>query len=238
MKVNQLIKGFFIFYLTVLAMVSTAVIAWAQVDVEALKAQVEDSLRSRQNQVEDVFNDLDSRVKALSPDDYRTDVAEDLLEDANEAVDAFTELNPDFEYFDNYSPSSGASPSLRDYPTKPTFSNAEALALERINAVNRHLISPVQPGAGQPGEEGAVPSGDLIDDFIPQFIRLLMRFATFAVLISFVVSAIFFIASLGNEERTTKAKQMITYTMIGFAFVILAFALIRAVTDIDFFAII
>jgi hypothetical protein len=107
------------------------------------------------------------------------------------------------------------------------FLDQEKEAREALNKVNLYLIQPFRPGA--------VPEGDIVEDFIPQFIRLLFRFASLAILISFVVSGIMFVVAFDNEERVTKAKQMLYYSLIGFAFVTLAFAIVKAVTDIDFF---
>ena len=43
------------------------------------------------------------------------------------------------------------------------------------------------------------------------------------------------ITSFDNEERHTQAKKILTYSLIGFVFVALAFALVKAITNIDFF---
>ena len=72
-------------------------------------------------------------------------------------------------------------------------------------------------------------------DFIPWIIRTLFRFAFFAIFISFLVSGVMFITAFSTEERVTKAKNILYYSLIGFAFVSLAFAIVKAVTNIDFF---
>jgi len=77
--------------------------------------------------------------------------------------------------------------------------------------------------------------GDLVSDFIPQLIRQLFRFAWLAVLIAFTVSGVMLVMAHDNDENITKAKGMIYYSLIGFAFVALAFAIVKGVTDIDFF---
>lgn len=183
------------------------------------------SMRDRQIAIQADYDNLDTRVKDMDRNNPRRDPAKDLLKEAQNAVDAFYALNPDDHL------AAGNQPDQ-------IFKDAEKKAIDKINAVNRYLFAPVLPGAkdiaAQPDEE-SVPHGDIIEDFIPQFIRLLMRFASLAVFISFVVSGVMFVMAFGNEDRVTKAKRMLYWTLVGFAFVTLAFALIKAVTDIDFF---
>jgi len=183
------------------------------------------SMRDRQINIQAYYDNLDTRVKDMDRNNPRRDPAKDLLKIASDAVDAFYALSPDDHLTGNNQPDQ-------------VFLDAEEEAIKKINAVNRYLFAPVLPGAkdiaAQPDEE-SVPHGDIIEDFIPQFIRLLMRFASLAVFVSFVVSGVMFVIAFGNEDRVTKAKRMLYWTLIGFAFVTLAFALIKAVTDIDFF---
>lgn len=122
----------------------------------------------------------------------------------------------------------GDSDVLADpYRPSDAFNQKEKEAISAITAVNRELLSPSQPGN--------VPKGDVINDFIPGLIRILFRFAFFAVLISFLVSGVFFVIAFSNEQRITSAKNMLYYSLIGFVFIVLAFALVKAVTNIDFF---
>jgi len=100
-------------------------------------------------------------------------------------------------------------------------------AKKAIAYVKQVYVNPIKPAG--------VPEGDLLQNFIPQLIRQLFRFAYLAIFISFLVSGTFLITVLDEEERLTKAKQMIYYSMMGFAFITLAFAIVKAVTDIDFF---
>lgn len=101
--------------------------------------------------------------------------------------------------------------------------NAKA-AVAKINVA---FVAPRRPAE--------VPKGDILEDFIPQAIRLLFRFASLAVFVSFVVSGLMLVMAFSNEERVTKAKQMLYWSLVGFAFVVLAFAVVKAITDIDFF---
>ncbi|MFC1729803.1 pilin [candidate division KSB1 bacterium] len=181
------------------------------------------SMMSRQLSVADSFSSLDTRVKALIADDPRKTGAEERLQNAEAPRDNF--INKTVEDYIDEDP----------YRPKNTFNDLERAAVKAINNVNRYLIGPVQPGASGITERGTVPEGDIMEDFIPQFIRLLFRFASLAIFVAFVVSGIMFVIAFDNEERVTKAKQMLYYSLIGFAFVSLAFAIVKAVTDIDFF---
>lgn len=188
----------------------------------ALANDVKDYMKSLQNEVSFDYDSLDERVKRLDPNNPRKNEAERLLDEAKEAVNAFKDMDVENYITDDNIPSQA-------------FLNAEDEAREKLNAVKVYLIQPAQPGAEGIEKEGTVPKGDIMEDFIPQFIRLLMRFASLAVLVAFVVSGVMFVTAFGNEERLTRARHILYYSLIGFAFVALAFAIVKAVTDIDFF---
>ena len=44
--------------------------------------------------------------------------------------------------------------------------------------------------------------------------------------------------AMDNEEKSTKARNVLVFSLIGFVFVALAYAVIKAVTDINFFGIV
>jgi cytochrome bd-type quinol oxidase subunit 1 len=176
----------------------------------ALEGSERDAMKE---EVRYTYDKLNERVNLMEASDPKKDGAKDLLDTAKDLLDEIDTDEEDDEVF---------------------LGQIEA-AQKAINDVNLYLIKPVAPGATKITGEGTVPEGDIIEDFIPQFIRLLFRFASLAVLIAFVVSGIMFVVAFDNEERVTKAKQMLYYSIIGFAFVTLAFAIVKAITDIDFF---
>ena len=55
------------------------------------------------------------------------------------------------------------------------------------------------------------------------------------ILIALTVSGVMFVTAQENDERLTKARGMLYYTLIGFAFIAFSFAIVKALTDIDFF---
>jgi|GEM_PF-3281414 len=169
------------------------------------------------------FDLLKDRVGKLLQTDKRKDRANEALDAAESSKNAFDKMNPEVNLF--------VQESLAGAP--PLVMPGEEFDLARQTAegdqanINRILIAPNQPGS--------VPAGDLVSDFIPQIIRQLFRFAWLAVLVSLTVSGVMMVMAHDEDEKITKAKSMIFYSLIGFAFIALAFALVKAVTNIDFF---
>lgn len=182
-----------------------------------------DNMESKQNSVSSTYDKVDSRVNALGSGDSRKNSALDALDDAESAVYRFKNLDAASHL--EVIPSAGGT--IPRVTPDEEFENSDKEASDSVSAVNRVLIAPSRPGN--------VPEGDIIEDFIPQLIKLLFGFASLAILIAFITSGVYMVISFDNEERVTKSKHMIYYTLIGFAFVVFAFAIVKAVTDIDFF---
>ncbi len=207
---------------------------------------LKNDMEGRQQEVTSSFDDLSYRVDKIDPNDPRKNPpkgsdgkplyagAETLLDNAKNAKEALENLNADSEIVQN---------ADQSYVPSQKFLDAESAAINAINAVSRFLVSPVQPGAQSLGKNGSVPGSGpkpatLIEDFIPQVIRLLFRFTSLAVLVSFVVSGVLFIIAFDNTEFTDKAKRMLYYSIIGFAFVTLAYAIVKGITNVNYFGII
>lgn len=191
----------------------------AKQDVEAML----ESMEASQYDVEVAFNALEARVNALLRNDARREEAKSELENAEDAVKAFTLLEAQ-NHLEVQEALAGVLPQLL---TTTTFEQAQREATDAMAEVNRVLINPSRPGN--------VPEGDLFSDFIPQLIRQLFRFAWLGVLVAFTVSGVFLIMAKENDDRISKAKTMIYYSLIGFVVIALAFAIVKGVTDIDFF---
>ncbi len=190
---------------------------------EQLVISVQLDMLDRQIDAADSFGNLRTRVKALSSGDPRADGADSALDNAESVLDKFLALDPlKTDASGDFILVAGDPPAAATQ-----FASAEKAALADLSKVNRALIAPQKPGN--------VPEGDIINDFLPGLIRTLMRFASLAILISFLVSGVLFVMAFGVEERLTRAKQMLYFSLIGFAIVTLAFAIIKAVTTIDFF---
>lgn len=198
--------------------------AKAATDVKSLI----DFMNASQSDADHSFDAIKKRVDSLLRSDLRRDDARDELDkikndDEDGLLDLFMKIDPEQEIFLQES-IAGAPP--RVLPSDD-FTLAQESVENALRDINRILISPTRPGA--------VPEGDIVSDFIPQIIRQLFRFAWLAVLVAFTVSGVMLIIAHGNDEKITKAKQMIYFSFVGFAFIALAFALVKAVTDIDFF---
>lgn len=180
-------------------------------------------MKGLQSSAETKYDELSNRVDTMHKDDTRRDKAKNALDDAKSAKNNFTGINVVSNFYVEIQ-IGGISPIVKP---SDDFLSAEKNASDALSAVNRILIAPSRPGS--------VPEGDILEDFGPQLIRQLFRFAWLAVFISFVASGVMFVIAFDNEERITRAKNMIFFTLLGFAFVTLAFAIVKAVTDIDFF---
>ncbi len=181
----------------------------------------------------DVFNSyvsVKARVDALITDDAKKTGATTLVENTEPLVLSFMKLNVDNQIDEvTLEPSSDFNEKESEALSGDDDNNSG------VSRINIYLLSPSRPGRIAGDDESGVPDGDLLEDFIPGIIRILFRFASLAVLVSFVTSGIMFVMAFSNDERISKAKSMLYYSLIGFAFVTLAFAIIKAVTDIDFF---
>lgn len=198
--------------LLLIVSILVAPLAYAQDDVTK---QLKESMKGRQQELSANYNAVSIRVNTLPPRDDRKKPAQDLLDLAKDAVDDFKGLDTESE--------------IEGDPPVPSanFLQKEEAAAKAVAEVNRYLVSPNRPGN--------VPQGDLIEDFIPRIIRLLFQFTWVVMLITMVVSGVMMIISFDNEERVTKAKSALLWAIVGFAFVTLAFALVRGVTGITFF---
>ncbi len=191
----------------------------AEKDVDALI----NTMESDQYDMQIAYDNINTQVSSLAKSSTRKKQADARLKTAKDKTYDFTEFDAD-KSIQVHNPGSGSPPYVT---ADEGFAKAQKDASEAVSRVRRTLIAPDQPGN--------VPTGDIVTDFIPQIIRQLFRFTSVVILIAFTVSGVMFIIAHGNEEMLTKAKAMLYFTLIGFAFVSLAFAIVKGVTSIDFF---
>ena len=99
-----------------------------------------------------------------------------------------------------------------------------------IQAVRLAIVNPqLTKGTAE------VPEGKILEDFVPQLIRIGFRVASVVILLAFIVAGVMMILSGESEDQLVKAKNIFYYSIIGFLIIVLAFAIVKAVTDIDFF---
>lgn len=82
------------------------------------------------------------------------------------------------------------------------------------------------PGAKYTSETGLV--GNLLSDILPVVLGL----AGFITVIIIVIAGIQFITSGGNPEAAAAAKNRLTFAIVGFIVIILAFAILQIVNSI------
>lgn len=188
---------------------------------QALVKQASEAMQQLKEESTVNLEMLKERIQNIPRNDERRQQAFELIKVAEEEVEAFQGVSTQPQI----TPGIGNSPPLVEFNTE--FASQYKKVEDAFLSVNQILLGPARPGE--------VPEGDVVEDFIPNLVRQFFRFAWVAVFISFVVSGVMFVMGMGNDERIDKAKKMLYFSLIGFAFIALSFALVQAITDIDFF---
>ena len=158
---------------------------------------------------------------------------------------------------DDYFPESPLGINLCTRPKPPDCRSNEEDLSPYANACAVDRISHQQPGQ-EPGDqtpgEGVIPSpklpgpddapelaglagkgfseenlvGKLVSDIIP----IILGLAGFLTVIFIVISGIQFITSSGNPEAAAAARARLTFALVGFIIIILAFAITQLVDTI------
>ncbi len=200
----------------------------AQDDSDALtESQVELTIQAMQSYQDEAgfsLEALKARVKNIPRNDSRRLQALDRIEALGKQLDKWLEMSP-AEHVSVQEPI-GNTPAL--VSADEEFRLQQKKVQDLMGDANRILLGAVKP-------DEKLPEGDLVEDFIPQLIRQLFRFAWLAVFVAFVVAGVMLVLAFGDDERLEKAKRISYYTLIGFVFVTLAFAIVKAITQIDFF---
>lgn len=101
---------------------------------------------------------------------------------------------------------------------------------KQISKVQQSIINPSKLIDKNP----ELQKGDFMD-FLVTVIKLLMRLASLTIFVSLIVSGVMFIIAFQEEEKIDKAKRILYFSLIGFAFILMAFAMITALSDIKIF---
>jgi len=213
--------------IAVLAMLLQIPATYAGDFEDKYKDDLKDTMNYRKEEIVGIYDDLRFRITAMNAEDPKKKAVDDvetdgktLMDLADDAKNAFKDIDVDNQIAETGVPT-------RPYAPSEHYQELEQAAISAFNTVNQTLI--------RPGRPAAVPQGDIKEDFIPSVIRLLFRFVYLVILVVFIVSGIMLITSMEDEEKITKAKRMIYYAVMGFGIVTLAFAVVKAITDIDFF---
>jgi len=81
----------------------------------------------------------------------------------------------------------------------------------------------------------SLPEADDWQSFVANAVRLLLIVANILAFASFVISGIYMISSMGNEEQLSKAKRIFVYTVFAMVICATALALVTGITNIEFF---
>ncbi|MCK4814850.1 hypothetical protein KA005_03695 [bacterium] len=74
-----------------------------------------------------------------------------------------------------------------------------------------------------------------LEDVFKTIIKTILGAAMLLTIAAIVVAAIYYILSRGNEEDTSKAKNIILYLVIGMVIMAAAYGLVSGVVQFDFF---
>ncbi len=74
-----------------------------------------------------------------------------------------------------------------------------------------------------------------LEDIFKTIIKTILGAAMLLTIVAIVVAAIFYILSRGNEEDTSKAKNIILYLIIGMVIMAAAYGLVSGFVQFDFF---
>jgi hypothetical protein len=81
--------------------------------------------------------------------------------------------------------------------------------------------------------EVALPSGDLISEIIPAIVSNILYIIGFLVFIALMYGGVLLVIGRGNEEMTTKAKNIVIYAVVAIALVTGGYAIIFGIATIN-----
>ena len=87
-----------------------------------------------------------------------------------------------------------------------------------------------------PDPKGAVedlPGGDITSNFLPAIIKIIMSLTAVTVTAIAIYAGFLFVTHFGEEEVITKAKKMLMWAILGIMFIVLAYAIVWALTNIS-----
>ena len=100
-----------------------------------------------------------------------------------------------------------------------------------LNDLQQEVFRPENLPAGRLGDASTETK---INDIISFVTELILYASGSVAVLMLIFGGIMYISSLGNQERTEKAKKIIKYAGIGLFSVILAYAIVTNVIDLIF----
>ncbi len=86
---------------------------------------------------------------------------------------------------------------------------------------------------GQHDDRVSLPSGDLVSEIFPAVIANILYFVGFMIFVALMYGGITLVIGRGNEDSITKAKQILLYGAMSLAMIVLAYAIIFNVANLD-----
>jgi hypothetical protein len=130
--------------------------------------------------------------------------------------------------------------STQNVNTAQTFSNAvqnydQILELYEM-AQQRFRIPPVRNGGILPGPEREYSGTRYVQEkLIPKFVNGLIIFLFGISVLMIIVGGVMYVTSSADSEVTTKAKDIILWSLGGTVIAVTAFALVKIITGINFY---
>lgn len=114
----------------------------------------------------------------------------------------------------------------------PSAYAAETIDIDALFPSQEELIE--EQGQDKGIERGvSLPSGDIVTEILPAIITNLLYAVGFLLFVAFMYGGVLLVIGRGNEEMTTKAKNIIVYAAIALAVVMTGFAIIYGIATID-----
>src|SRR5262245_16061209 len=102
-----------------------------------------------------------------------------------------------------------------------------AIALTFAFAIAPLAYAQWQPPPCAPG----LPCSDRVSDFIIRIINIGLGLAGLVAVLFLIIGGFRYITSAGNEETAENAKKIITNAIIGVVVIILAFVIVRVISN-------
>lgn len=75
---------------------------------------------------------------------------------------------------------------------------------------------------------------NLEEDILPTMMDTILKIVGVTMLVILLYSGILMITSFGNSEQRDKAKKMVYYALLGIVFIVLAYAIVKGITQLQF----
>jgi hypothetical protein len=81
-------------------------------------------------------------------------------------------------------------------------------------------------GTKKDGEDGKTEK--LLMHYVPHLIDILLKFVAPLIMVAMIFAGLRFVYAGSNEDELSQAKQIFTYTLMGVAFVVLSYSILKA----------